>query len=172
MRAQAGLLMPLNPEISGSRTPTCPAALEPAGQDRHPGAGQAGRLGYSSQYDGRLGSTCLTQASTPPPTCTASEKPAFFTIARHSALRTPLLQCSTMRLSCGIFSSAAPERNSPLGISVAPGIETISYSFGSRTSTRKILSPASSMPFRSVAVIVDPTTASAASSETAPQNAS
>src|SRR5262249_50823415 len=90
----------------------------------------------ADQYSGRDGSTWLIQASTPPPTCTASAKPAFLTTARTSALRTPLLQCSTIFLSCGMCSSAAPVRNWSLGISVAPGIETISYSFGSRTSTR------------------------------------
>ena len=58
-------------------------------------------------------------------------------MASASAERAPLLQCSTIFLSCGSFSRAAPDRNSPLGISVAPGIETISYSFGSRTSIRK-----------------------------------
>ena len=41
-------------------------------------------------------------------------------------------------------ASASPERISPLGISVAPGIWTISYSAGSRTSTRKMSLPASS----------------------------
>ena len=82
------------------------------------------------------------------------------------------MQCSTIRLSCGSFSRAAPETNSPLGMSVAPGMETISYSFGSRTSMRKMGSPASSMAARSLALIVEPWTASAASSDTAPQNSS
>ena len=51
-------------------------------------------------------------------------------------------------------------------------MDTISYSFGSRTSTRKMFSPLSSMTARSLALIVEPSAASAASSETAPQNAS
>src|SRR6266851_2813018 len=124
------------------------------------------------QYEGSEGSTWLTQASTPPPTCTASEKPALCTMDRHSAERWPLLQCSTTRLSCGSRSSAAPETNSPLGMSVAPGMDTISYSFGSLTSTTKMSSPRSSMAFSSRAVIVEPTTACCASSDTAPQNSS
>src|SRR5580700_7851886 len=130
------------------------------------------RTAGSGQYDGSEGSTWLIQASTPPPTCTASVKPAFLTIASASAERAPLLQCSTIRLSCGSRSRAAPDTNSPLGMSVARGRETISYSFGARTSTRKMLSPASSMAARSLALIVEPMTASAASSDTAPQNSS
>src|SRR6266545_2543314 len=99
--------------------------------------------GRLDQYEGSDGSIVATQDSTPPPTCTASENPAFFTIARHSADRTPDLQCSTSRLSCGRRSSAAPDRNSPLGMSTEPGIETISYSSGScrRRGTRDPCGP-------------------------------
>src|SRR5215472_12821690 len=141
------------------------------GADQYRGGADQYR-GGADQYSGSDGSTWLIQASTPPPTCTASEKPASFTTARHSAERAPLLQCSTIRLSCGRRSSAAPDRNSPLGIRVAPGIETISYSFGSLTSTRKMLSPLSSMSLSSLAEIVEPAAACAASSETTPQNSS
>ncbi len=59
-----------------------------------------------------------------------------------------------------------------MGISTAPGIETISYSFGSLTSTRKMSSFRSSMALSSAAVIVEPDAASCASAETAPQKAS
>ena len=63
-----------------------------------------------------------------------------------------------------------------MGISWAPGIATISHSAGSRTSmSRKSRSPdsrSSSMSASSVTEIVEPLTASEASSETAPQNAS
>src|ERR1019366_1616512 len=125
-----------------------------------------------SQYTGRVGSTWLTQASTPPPTWTASAKPASLTTARISALRAPLLQCRTIRRSCGSRERASPVRNWSLGMSTAPGIETISYSFGSRTSTRKMSSSASSIAFSSAAVIVDPDAACWASADTVPQNAS
>src|SRR5216684_3067300 len=107
------------------------------------------------QYEGSDGSTWLTQASTPPPTCTASAKPASLTMARHSALRAPLLQCRTIRRSWGSRSRAAPDRNSPFGISTEPGIDTISYSFGSRTSTRNMLSSPSSIPLSWRALIVE-----------------
>src|SRR5262245_58751965 len=89
-----------------------------------------------NQYVGNDGSTVLIQLSTPPPTCTASEKPAFLSTASTSAERAPDLQCRTIRLSWGMPDSAAPVRNSPLGISTAPGMLTISYSLGSRTSIR------------------------------------
>src|SRR5579875_3424498 len=52
------------------------------------------------------------------------------------------------------------------------GMETISYSFGSRTSTRKMSSPASSIAARSLALIVAPSAAAAASADTVPQNCS
>ena len=58
------------------------------------------------------------------------------------------------------------------GISVAPGIETISNSAGSRTSTRKMLSPRSIISLSSVGTIVEPAAASTASSDTTPQKAS
>ena len=74
--------------------------------------------------------------------------------------------------SCGSEASAWPERISPLGISTEPGICTISYSFGSRTSTRWIAFSALSQSLSSLTVMVEPTTASAASSEIAPQKSS
>src|SRR3954469_15815977 len=44
------------------------------------------------QYVGRLLSIWLAQATTPPPTCTASEKPAPLSTASVSADRCPVLQ--------------------------------------------------------------------------------
>src|SRR5690606_24917415 len=131
--------------------------------------GPAGRPG---QYLGRLGSTVSIQERIPPPTCTASEKPAFLTAASASADRPPDLQCRMICLSCGSLANASPVRNSPLGMRTAPGMLTISYSFFSRTSTRKKSSPRSIFSLSSLAVIVDPRAASWASSGTVPQNAS
>jgi len=115
--------------------------------------------------------------TTPPPTCTASEKPAPLTTAKASAERAPLLQCSTTFLSCGSLPSASPDRNSPFGIRTAPGIATISNSFGSRTSTSTKSSPdpfsrASIIALRSRTEIVELRAASAASLLIVPQNAS
>src|SRR3954447_2863416 len=132
------------------------------------------RLG--GQYAGCEGATWLPQAATPPPTWTASAYPAPLTIARVSAERTPVLQCMTTCLSDGSCSSAEPLRKSPLGMSTEPGILLISYSLGSRTSTRtKSRSPLSrslSHCSNVVTEIVASAAASAASSLTAPQNVS
>ncbi len=65
-----------------------------------------------------------------------------------------------------------PIRNSPLGISFAPGIETISYSLTSRTSMISIGSSASIHSLSCLGVIVEPAAASWASSDTTPQKAS
>ena len=46
----------------------------------------------TDQYVGRLGSTWVAQAVTPPCTCTASLKPAALTAASASAERTPVRQ--------------------------------------------------------------------------------
>ena len=70
------------------------------------------------------------------------------------------------------MASASPERMSPFGISTEPGIETISYSFCSRTSTSRKSSPASILAFRSRAEMVWPVAAAAASSDSVPQKAS
>ncbi len=109
---------------------------------------------------------------TPPPTCTASAKPADFRTARTSAERTPVLQCRTIFRSWGRSWRALPIRNSFFGISLAPGIETISYSFGSRTSMISIFSSVSIHSLSCCGVIVEPAAASWASSDTTPQNAS
>src|SRR3954452_12653851 len=134
------------------------------------------RLSTTTQYDGWLGSIWSTQATTPPPTCTASEKPAPLAIASTSAERTPDLQWNTNCLSCGNFSSATPVWKSAFGISTEPGIRLISYSFGSRTSiSTKSFSPWSLSLIHSLSCFtdtVDPTAASAASSVRAPQKLS
>ncbi len=65
-----------------------------------------------------------------------------------------------------------PIRNSFFGISRAPGMETISYSFGSRTSMMSIFSSASIHSLSCAGVIVEPAAACWASSETTPQKAS
>src|SRR2546430_3035288 len=121
---------------------------------------------------GSEGSTCRTQETTPPWTCTASRKPAALTAASASADRTPDLQYSTICLSWGRLASALPDRISPLGTSREPGIETISYSAGSRTSTSSIGVPASIPSLSPVVVIVQPRAAEDASSDTTPQQAS
>ncbi len=77
-----------------------------------------------------------------------------------------------MRLSCGRSWRAVPIRNSPLGISFAPGIETISYSLISRTSMISIDSSLSIHSLSCFGVIVEPSAASCASSDTTPQKAS
>src|SRR5215469_6994288 len=102
------------PALVGLRLPIHTGILRPWPTLAVPSGGAGSRP--AAQYVGRLGSTWLIQASTPPPTWTASEKPAFLTTARASALRTPLLQCSTIRLSCGSLSSATPVRNWSFGI--------------------------------------------------------
>ena len=83
---------------------------------------------------------------------------------------------STICLSAGSLPSADPSRNSPLGIRTDPGILLISYSLGSRTSTRtKSRSPFSRSfsQFSSVVtLIVESTAASVASSLSAPQKLS
>ena len=61
-----------------------------------------------------------------------------------------------MRLSLGSFASASPDRNSPFGISRAPGIARISNSAGSRTSMTSMASCRSIIPASSRAVIVEP----------------
>src|SRR5256885_16404524 len=121
---------------------------------------------------GNEGSTLRTQDTTPPCTCTASRNPAALSAASASAERTPVLQYSTICLSCGSSASALPIRISFLGTSTEPGMRTISYSAGSRTSTRCTDLPASSQSRSSGAVIVEPTVAATASSETAPPKAS
>ena len=100
------------------------------------------------------------------------ENPAFFSTARTSADRPPDLQCRTIFLSWGSRSSAEPFRNSPLGMSTAPGMLQISYSLGSRTSMSMMSSPRSSIALSSWAVIVASAAARCASSESAPQNVS
>ena len=114
----------------------------------------------------------VAQAVTPPWTWTASRKPAAFTAASASAERTPVLQCSTIGLSFGSCASARPERISSLGISYAPGMGTISYSFGSRTSMSSKSLPASIISLSSSTVIVEPAAASWASTDTTPQKLS
>src|SRR6266536_252432 len=99
---------------------------------------------------------CRTQETTPPWTCTASRKPAALTAASASAERTPDLQYSTIWRSWGRLARALPETISPLGSSREPGILTISYSAGSRTSTSSIDLPASIQSFSSLVVIVGP----------------
>ena len=78
--------------------------------------------------------------------------------------------------TAGNFSRADPLRKSPLGISTEPGILLMSYSLGSRTSTRtKSRLPSSrslSMLSNCTTEIVEPAAASAASVDTAPQKAS
>ena len=59
------------------------------------------RTANSVQYDGWEGSIWLTQAETPPPTCTEFAYPAPLSTASASADRTPVLQCSTICLSLG-----------------------------------------------------------------------
>jgi hypothetical protein len=57
-------------------------------------------------------------------------------------------------------------------VSLAPGIATISYSFGSRTSINSKSLPASIMSLSSSTVMVAPSAASDAASETTPQKSS
>src|SRR5699024_2875340 len=128
--------------------------------------------GKGHQYVGRLGSTWLAHAVTPPPTCVASENPARCRAASASAERPPVLQCSTIGLSCGNSANAAPERMLSFGTNFAPGILTISNSCGSRTSISSKSSPRSNFCFSSSAVIVLPTLACCASSLATPQNSS
>src|SRR4051794_16856209 len=76
-----------------SRTALTPARLPVMGctvdrrgsADGHDGITVAPPDETKGQYAGWEGSTWLTQATTPPPTWTASEKPAPFTIASVSA---------------------------------------------------------------------------------------
>ncbi len=63
-------------------------------------------------------------------------------------------------------------RNSFFGIRRAPGMETISYSFGSRTSMMSMPSPSSIHSLSCLGVIVESAAAAWASSETTPQKAS
>src|SRR6185437_13686978 len=104
---KVGSRQPLEPQLAHGRG--VGAACAPRKRSIT-SAVRAGPQPAGAQYVGSDGSTWLAQASTPPPTCTASEKPAFLTTARHSALRAPLLQCSTILRSCGSFSRAAPLR--------------------------------------------------------------
>src|SRR5690606_1221378 len=124
------------------------------------------------QYVGSEGSTCLTQASTPPCRWTASRNPAALTVASASAERTPDLQYSTICRSWGSSASASPDRIRSFGMSTLSGIRTISYSAGSRTSTSSTSLPACCHSCSSAAVMVASAAAACASAETTPQKSS
>src|SRR5690606_31715524 len=129
-------------------------ASAPVSAPRHAPAGARRRpLGPASQYVGRLGSICFAQASTPPPRCTASGRPARCSAASASADRPPDLQCSTIGLSCGSSASASPDSILSFGISFGPSIRTTSYSCGSRTSISSKSLPESNIAFSSCGVI-------------------
>src|SRR5688500_14247369 len=83
---------------TGRGAPTRPGLALKGPTDRLERLGSGAAAGRS-QYDGCDGSIWLTHATTPPPTCTASENPAPFTTARASAERAPVLQCSTTFLA-------------------------------------------------------------------------
>src|SRR5690606_15191502 len=104
----------------------CAVTPQPRGPTHNPRDTTRYRLGTSTQYVGKLGSTCLAQASTPPPRWVASRKPALCSAANASADRAPDLQCNTIGLSCGNSARASPERMRSFGISLAPLMLTIS----------------------------------------------
>src|SRR5262249_31686637 len=134
-----------------------------AGQPGDPAPAGRGRAG---QYTGLCGAMGFTPPLTPPPTGGGPGEPGGLSATRSSALRTPVLQCRTILRSCGRAWRALPIRNSFFGISFAPGMETISYSFGSRTSMISIFSSLSIHSLSCAGVIVDPAAACCASSLT------
>src|SRR5262249_29254437 len=89
-------------------------------------------LSHADQYVGRLGSISWIQARIPPLRFLSREKPAAWRRVIALALRTPLLQCTTMRVP----ASNSPSRagNSGKGMTVEPAIRQMAISSGLRTS--------------------------------------
>ena len=106
----------------------------------------------------------------PPCRCSASEKPAFFTAASASAERTPVLQYSTGMRSCGNLARPSPDSITDFGISSAP-VDVVDLPLHrlADVDQRQLLAGVEQLA-QLRGVTVESCAASAASSDTTPQN--
>ena len=123
------------------------------------------------------GSIWLTQATTPPPTCTASAYPAPLTIASVSAERTPVLQCMTICLSDGQLLEGVAVEELALGDQHRAGdlvdLVLVGLAHVDQHEVAGALVALLEHVLELVTTeMVEPAAASAASSETAPQKVS
>ena len=128
------------------------------------------------QYDGWDGSIWLTHALTPPPTCTASEKPAPLSTASASAERTPGLAVQDDLLVVAQLLEGVAVEELALGdehrardlvdlvLVLLPHVD--------EDEVAAALLALLEHRLERVTEMVEPAAASAASSETAPQNVS